>query len=152
MSSEESARPGAETSAGGVVVRDGEVVVIVPRKRAADGRRVLGLPKGHPDNGETLEQAAIREVREEAGVEAELVGKLGEVRYWYQRAARRVPKVVTFYLFDYRSGDPADHDHEIEEARWMPFEEARTALTYDGEREMLERAMNGQVTRSRGGS
>jgi len=123
------------------VVRDGKAVVIVPFRRAADGRRVLGLPKGHVDEGETPEQAAAREVREEAGVEAELVGKLGDVRYWYQRDGRRIPKVVSFYLFSYRSGDPSDHDHEIEEARWMPLEEAKTALSYPGEREMIERAI-----------
>jgi 8-oxo-dGTP pyrophosphatase MutT (NUDIX family) len=134
-------RPGTEISAGGVVVRDGEVAVVVPHKRAADGRRVLALPKGHLDPGETPDQAAAREVREEAGVEGELERKLGDVRYWYQRDGRRIPKVVTFYLFSYRSGDPADHDHEIEDARWMPLEEALTALTYPGEREMIKRAM-----------
>jgi 8-oxo-dGTP pyrophosphatase MutT (NUDIX family) len=127
------------------VLRDGEVVVVVPKRRAADGQRVLALPKGHLDPGETPEQAAAREVREEAGVEADLVRKLGDVRYWYQRDGRRIPKVVSFYLFSYRSGDPADHDHEIEDARWMPLDEARTALTYSGEREMIQRAMEALV-------
>ncbi|MFN8132028.1 MAG: NUDIX domain-containing protein [Solirubrobacteraceae bacterium] len=130
-------------SAGGVVVRDGEVVVIVPRKPAADGRAVLCLPKGHPDPGETLEQAATREVREETGIEAEPVEVLGDVRYWYQRRqGRRVFKSVTFFLFAHRGGNVADHDHEVEEARWMPLEEARTALSYPGEREMVERALS----------
>ena len=130
-----------EVSAGGVVVRDGKVVVIVPTRRAADGRRVLALPKGHVDPGETAEQAAEREVREEAGVEARLVGQLGEVRYWYQRSGRRIPKLVTFFLFDYVAGDVADHDHEVEEARWMPLPDAARELSYKGEREMVQRAV-----------
>jgi hypothetical protein len=80
-------------------------------------------------------------VREEAGVDADLVEKLGDVRYWYQREGRRIAKVVSFYLFDYRSGDVADHDAEVEEARWVPLEEAVRQLTYRGEREMVERAL-----------
>jgi 8-oxo-dGTP pyrophosphatase MutT (NUDIX family) len=131
-----------EFSAGGVVVRGEEVVVIVPVKRDAAGNRVLGLPKGHPDGDETPEAAALREVREETGVEGELVGKLGDVRYWYQRKGRRVAKLVTFFLMEYRSGDLADHDHEIEEACWMPLQEAARSLTYSGEREMVLRALS----------
>ncbi|HEV2998303.1 MAG TPA: NUDIX hydrolase [Solirubrobacteraceae bacterium] len=130
-----------ERSAGGVVVRDGEVVVIVPTRRAADGSKVLCLPKGHLDPGESAEEAATREVREEAGVTAELLAELGDVRYWYRRDGRSVPKAVTFYLFRYVSGDPADHDEEVEEARWMPLAEARSALSYPGEREMVARAL-----------
>ncbi len=133
-------RPEQEVSAGGVVVRDGQVMVIVPTRRGANGQRVLGLPKGHVDPGENAEQAATREVREEAGVDADLVEKLGDVRYFYQRKGKRILKRVTFFLFDYRSGDPADHDDEVEEARWMDFDEAARRLSYAGEREMVQRA------------
>jgi 8-oxo-dGTP pyrophosphatase MutT (NUDIX family) len=125
-----------------VVVRDGDVIVIVPVKRDAHGNRVLGLPKGHPDGDESPEAAAVREVREETGVDAELLGKLGEVQYSYERKGRRVLKHVAFYLFRYLSGDLGDHDHEIEDARWMPLEEAARALSYDGEREMVLRALS----------
>ena len=131
-----------EFSAGGVVIRDHQVIVIVPVKRAADGRRVLGLPKGHPDGDEGPEQAARREVEEETGTKAELVELLGDVSYQYERKGRRILKVVRFYLFEYRSGDLADHDHEIEEAFWMPLDLAARELTYPGEREIVKRALS----------
>ncbi len=131
-----------ETSAGGVVVRGDEVAVIVPFKPAPDGRRVLGLPKGHPEPGESLEEAAAREVREEAGVETELIEKLGEVRYWYQRKGRKIRKTVAFFLFRYVSGDVADHDHEIEVARWIGLGDAAAQLSFKGEREMVARALS----------
>jgi 8-oxo-dGTP pyrophosphatase MutT (NUDIX family) len=140
MSSEYSA--GDEFSAGGVVVRGEELIVIVPVKRAAGGETVLGLPKGHPESGETAAQAATREVREEAGVDGEILESLGSVSYFYQRAGRSVSKRVEFFLMSYLRGDPADHDHEIEEARWMPLAEAAEALTYAGERDMVRRAMS----------
>ncbi|MGH2868892.1 MAG: NUDIX hydrolase [Solirubrobacteraceae bacterium] len=144
MSSERSRAPD-EFSAGGVVIDGDRVVVIVPVKRAAGGHRVLALPKGHLDHDETAEQAATREVAEEAGVTAELIGELGEVDYRYERRGRPIAKRVRFYLFQYRSGDVADHDHEIEEARWMPLAEAVRALTYEGEREMVRRALSRTV-------
>ncbi|MGO9959255.1 MAG: NUDIX hydrolase [Solirubrobacteraceae bacterium] len=132
----------ADFSAGGVVIRGDEVAVIVPVKRAADGSRVLGLPKGHPDGDETPAQAATREVAEESGVVAELVDELGEVAYRVQRRDGPADKVVRYYRFRYVSGDVSDHDHEIEEARWMPLTQAAEELTYPGEREMVKRALS----------
>ena len=128
-------------SAGGVVVRNGDVAVIVPKRRGATGEKVLGLPKGHLDGDETEVDAAIREVREETGVDAELVERLGEVSYSYERRGRPIDKRVAFYLLRYRSGELA-HDHEIEDVRWMPLEEAARSLTYEGEREMVQRALS----------
>jgi 8-oxo-dGTP pyrophosphatase MutT (NUDIX family) len=131
-----------ELSAGGAVVHDSDVIVVVPVKRDANRRRVLALPKGHLDKGETDEAAARREVAEETGVNAELIDKLGDVEYSYERRGVRRNKRVAFYLFEYRSGSLDDHDHEIEDARWMPLAQAANALTYAGEREIVRRAMS----------
>jgi 8-oxo-dGTP pyrophosphatase MutT (NUDIX family) len=133
--------PPREWSAGGVVVRGSEVLTIVPVKRASDGRRVLALPKGHFDPGETALQAAEREVREETGVEVEPVRELGEARYAYRRGGRTIPKAVTFFLFRYRDGDTSKHDEEVEEVRWLPLEQAQYSLTHAAEREMVGRAL-----------
>jgi 8-oxo-dGTP pyrophosphatase MutT (NUDIX family) len=142
MSSRRPAKaPPREFSAGGVVVRGDEVVVIVPTRRAADGSRVLALPKGHVDPGETPLQAAEREVREETGVVAEPVCELGQARYWYRREGQTIGKTVSFYLFRYVEGDTEDHDEEVEEARWIPLREAREQLTHDAEREMVRLAL-----------
>jgi 8-oxo-dGTP diphosphatase len=134
---------GTEFSAGGVVVNDrGETIVIVPTRRAADGSKVLALPKGHPDGDESPAAAALREVREEAGVDAEVVESLGEVRYWYQRKGRRIAKVVEFFLLRYLEGSTDDHDAEVEVARWVPLQEAARTLSYEGERRMASRALS----------
>ena len=133
-----------EFSAGGVVVRrvEGrtEVAVVSPR------RGVLALPKGHPEDGETLEQAATREVREETGLTAEPVERLGKVQYWYSRSGERVLKGVTFFLFDYLSGDVEDHDDEVESAEWIDLKEAAERLSYKGEREMARKALDEAAT------
>ncbi len=131
-----------ERSAGGVVVKGDEVLVIVPKRRAANGSTVLGLPKGHIDGAETAEEAARREVREEGGVDVDLIEPLGDVRYRYRRGGALVDKRVSFFLFGYRSGSPGDHDHEIIEARWMALSDAARMLTYAGEREMVARALS----------
>jgi 8-oxo-dGTP pyrophosphatase MutT (NUDIX family) len=133
---------GDEFSAGGVVVRGEEMIAIVPVKRSADGSRVLGLPKGHPDGDETPEQAAAREITEETGVTARPIELLGDVEYRYERKGRPVRKVVRFFLFEYEHGDVANHDHEVEDAEWLPLAEAATRLTYEGEREMVRRTMS----------
>ena len=132
----------SESSAGGVVVRDGRCIVIVPTRRNAVGSKVLALPKGHPDGAESAADAALREVREETGVEATLVEKLGDIRYWYMRSGRRISKVVSFFLLDYVGGELEDHDHEVEHAEWMALEDAARALTYKGERDMAAAALS----------
>ena len=130
-----------EFSAGGVCVRRmrGRDYLAAVRVK---GGSVLALPKGHVDPGESSEQAARREVREEAGVNGELVEKLGDVKYWYSRDGDRVMKIVVFFLFRYVSGSVADHDHEVDSAEWVPLEDAPRLLAYRGEREMAEAALS----------
>jgi 8-oxo-dGTP pyrophosphatase MutT (NUDIX family) len=130
-----------EFSAGGVLVRGDEVATIVPTRRAADGSRVLALPKGHVDPGETTIEAAARELREETGIVGEPVCELGESRYWYRRDGRTIGKSVAFFLFSFVEGDTADHDDEVEEVRWIGLQEARTALSHAAEREIVELAL-----------
>ncbi|MGI8624541.1 MAG: NUDIX hydrolase [Solirubrobacteraceae bacterium] len=128
--------PLREQSYGGVVVRGHEVVTIVPR-----GKRALALPKGGPEPDERPEETAAREVREETGLTATVRAPLGDVTYWYRRSGRRIHKTVSFFLLDYVEGSTDDHDHEVTEARWVPLDEARSALTYAGERTMIEKAI-----------
>jgi 8-oxo-dGTP pyrophosphatase MutT (NUDIX family) len=127
-----------EESFGGVVVHEGNVLVITPAGRP----QISTLPKGGAEAGEPPEATAQREVREETGVEARIVERLGDVRYRYRRRGVRVDKTVGFFLCEYVGGDTADHDHEVDDARWMPIQQARTELTYPGEREMIERALS----------
>ena len=122
-------------------MRGEEVVTIVPTRRAADGSRVLALPKGHVDPGETPIEAAVREVCEETGIVAEPVCELGESRYWYRRDGRTIGKSVAFFLFSYVEGDTADHDDEVEEVRWLDLRAALTELSYEGERGVIARAL-----------
>jgi 8-oxo-dGTP pyrophosphatase MutT (NUDIX family) len=103
------------------------------------------LPKGNIGPGEKPEEAALREVEEETGVEARLVTKLGDVRYVYTWAGERIFKVVSFYLFRYRRGRlgaiAPEQRIEVDEARWLPLEEAPRLLAYGGERQMAEKAL-----------
>jgi 8-oxo-dGTP pyrophosphatase MutT (NUDIX family) len=124
-------------AAGGVVVRDG-LVLVVHRQRYDD----WSLPKGKLEPGETWEDAALREVREETGLEATPVEKLGDIKYWYARDGDRVMKIVSFFLFRYRSGRLEDHDHEVEEALWIPLEEAPERLAYRSEKDIAETALS----------
>jgi 8-oxo-dGTP pyrophosphatase MutT (NUDIX family) len=130
-----------EFSSGGVIVRrfQGRHFIAAVRLK---GGKVLALPKGHIDPGESAAQAAEREVREETGLEGELVQKLGDVKYWYQRSGRRVFKNVSFFLFRYRRGSVRDHDDEVESAEWLPLEDAPRLLAYRGERDMAKAALS----------
>src|SRR5690242_792286 len=149
-----------EFSAGGVVLHfqasGWNVAVIEPRREPAVDKNspskrnvtpVLALPKGLVDQGEKAEQTAIREVREETGVEATLVTKLADIKYFYVRSwgdKQRVFKIVSFFLLLYRSGQIGEISEEmhieVERALWMPLEEAAERLSYKGEREMVKKA------------
>jgi 8-oxo-dGTP pyrophosphatase MutT (NUDIX family) len=129
-----------EVSAGGVVYRiSASGLEVLVCKSSGYHRWVL--PKGLVDEGETHEQAAVREVREETGVNARLIAALGEPeKYVYSRGGMRIFKRVYYFLMTYESGDIAHHDYEMEDVRWATFEEADQLLAYDGAKSMVRRA------------
>jgi 8-oxo-dGTP diphosphatase len=132
-----------QISAGGVAFRRNDskpevaIVSVKPKLR-------WQLPKGLVDPGESPQVAAVREVREEAGVETELIRLIETIEYWYRSVKNGKPvryhKFVHFYLMEYKTGDVSSHDHEVEEARWVSFEEALEMLDFKGEREVVEKA------------
>ena len=136
-------RTRSEFSAGGVVIRrtpEGVEVVLAAR-RTRKGDLAWGLPKGLVEPGEQPDQAALREVREETGLEAEIQESLGEISYWYVWEGERVRKKVAFFLMEATGGDLSLHDHEMEEVRWFPLAEAARRATYPSERALLRRVV-----------
>lgn len=145
--SEESEKPKIPTveqiSAGGAAFRltdsgyETAIVAVRPSGR-------WQLPKGIVDAGESDEQAAVREVREEAGIETEIVEKIETIEYWYfgnQRGERvRFHKSVHFYLMRYVAGDTANHDREVSEARWVSPADAIKMLAFKSEKDIVKKA------------
>ena len=132
-----------QVSAGGVVFRrDGERVDVVIVAVGNNNR--WQLPKGLIDKDEKPEIAAVREAREEGGVDSEVVDQIETVEYWYagldggERV--RFHKRVHFYLLRYLSGDTSNHDWEVNEARWVPIDDAKSQLAFDNEQRVVERA------------
>jgi 8-oxo-dGTP pyrophosphatase MutT (NUDIX family) len=139
--------PGLRTervfSAGGVVFRgdaaDREVLLC---GRSVDG--LWCLPKGTPERGESMEQTALREVREETGIEVEAEGVVGDIRYWFSRPQEgvRYYKTVRHFLFRPIGGDLSLHDHEFDDVRWFPVQDALRLMTYRNEGRILRQALD----------
>jgi len=126
-------------SAGGVVIREGEAgLEVVICGRDSDG--VWGLPKGTPDEGESLEQAALREVSEETGLQVEIVKKVGVVEYWFASDEVRYHKWVHYYLMRATGGSTEVHDEEYDRVEWLPVKDALRALTFENDRRMVRLA------------
>src|SRR5688572_3638026 len=132
-----------QISSGGVAFRwqdskpEIAIVSVKPKRR-------WQLPKGIVDPGESPQVTAVREVREEAGIETNLIRLIETIEYWYRSVKYGKPvryhKFVHFYLLEYRSGDVANHDHEVEASRWVSFDEAIEMLDFKSEREVVEKA------------
>jgi 8-oxo-dGTP pyrophosphatase MutT (NUDIX family) len=131
-----------ETSAGGLVldlsgpVPQGALIGRTNRR----GRLLWSLPKGHLEQGETLEQAAIREVAEETGITGDIIGSLGTIDFWFVVDGRRVHKTVHHYLMRAISGELSDKDVEVTEVAWVPLPRIADRLAYSDERGLLDAA------------
>jgi len=127
-----------EFSAGGVVYRKDkkkiEILLIRVKNR-------WSFPKGNIERGEPKDKAALREVKEETGVDAEIVDYLGEVDYWYSMELYRIHKFVYYYLMKYIGGDITPQKEEIDEAKFFPIEEVESLLSYPTDRKIFGRAV-----------
>jgi len=139
-------------SSGGVVCRvtdDKPEVVICGRGTPI----IWGLPKGTPNPGETSEEVALREVREETGLEVALEGFIDSISYWFVRSADsvRCHKTVHFYLMSPRGGSLSKHDLEFDIVRWSPAGEVLNSLTYPNEARVVEKALSMVMEKETGG-
>ena len=127
-------------AAGGVVMRENEGArEVVLAGRHSDGSWVF--PKGTPDRREAIEDTALREVEEETGLTVRIVRPIGTTDYWFAAPGERVHKLVHFFLMAATGGDVARHDHEYDEVRWVPVDDARRLLSFDTYRDILDRAL-----------
>jgi ADP-ribose pyrophosphatase YjhB (NUDIX family) len=133
-----------QTSAGGIVFRklDDHIEVALIARTSPRRRIIWALPKGWVEPGETIPDAALREIREETGLTGRLVEPLGQIEYSFYSPedSARIQKTVHFFLVEFLSGDTADHDHEVDEARWWPLDAALAQMTYQSERQLMEKA------------
>ena len=139
-----------EISAGGIVYKkeDGQtfILLIKPSGVTQNKEKKWTFPKGLiDDHGEgSIEQSALREVKEEGGVAGKIIEKLGSIKYTYVWQGENIFKIVTWYLMEYVSGDPKDHDFEVAEAKWFELSEAEKTLVYKTDKEIFEKTLQAQ--------
>lgn len=135
---------GRRVSSGAVVFRRGPQGVEVALVSLKDGKKKWSLPKGLKEPGENLARAAHREVAEETGLDGRIIRLIDSIKYFYthvdERGPKRVFKIVYFFLMEQLSGDTSLHDAEVEECRWFPIDEAKSLMTFDDERRIIELA------------
>ncbi len=149
-------RTARAVSAGGVVLAElrPDAPVALVAHRSVRGSLQWTLPKGAREEGESVEQTALREVREETGLEAELIGPLDTIDYWFVWAPERTRyhKFVHYFLMRFVGGDFSDHDHEMEDAAWFEPDEARRRMSFANERKLLDRIPDVLAAQGAGGS
>jgi 8-oxo-dGTP pyrophosphatase MutT (NUDIX family) len=135
-------RSATATSAGGIVTRRdrGRTQIVVGRRRRDRDGVTWTLPKGTPDQAETTEQTALREVAEETGLEVRITGPLDSIHYTFVQRGTRIAKTVHYFLMEPVGGDLSRHDREFDEVRWIDLEEAPAILTFPTERALVEKA------------
>jgi 8-oxo-dGTP pyrophosphatase MutT (NUDIX family) len=128
-----------ETSAGGLIVDTSRVDLPAALIARLDrrGRLLWSLPKGHIEEGETAEQAAVREIQEETGIEGGLLGELGVIDFWFVAEGKRVHKTVHHFLLRAVGGELSDDDIEVAEVAWVPLDEVEKRLAYHDERKLV---------------
>ena len=130
-----------EFSAGGIVFKDGQVLLIKVSAMQDKSIKYWEFPKGHIDPGESSKDAAIREIMEETGVENEVISKIGDSKYTFTSQGEKIFKVVIFFLMKYISGEPKSNDGEIEEAKWVDPQEALKILSFPADKSLLKKAL-----------
>ena len=126
-----------EFSAGGIVFNSENQVLLTQHSQ----NKHWGFPKGWLDEGETVKEAAIREVREEGGVEAKIIRELPQAVFFFQINGQKIKKTVTYFLMEYVSGDPKDHDWEMEEAGWLEKDQVLGRITYSSDKKVFQEAL-----------
>lgn len=114
--------------------------VLLAARRTRRGEVVWGLPKGLVEEGESFEEAAVREVREETGFEGAITAPLGSVSYWFVWEGTRINKTVHFFLMELTGGDAAFRDMEMEDVDWFPLATAAESIAFNSEREIIQKA------------
>jgi 8-oxo-dGTP pyrophosphatase MutT (NUDIX family) len=133
------------TSCGGILLRvnDGTTEICLGKRQRSMGRSgtIWSLPKGTPNDGESTDETALREVAEETGLEVRIVAPVGAIEYFFTQEGQRIHKTVHYFLMQPVGGSLESHDHEFDEVRWMSIDEARRLMSFETERQIVEEAL-----------